>query len=912
MIPKLFISYSHADLEALQSMSRFLEPMQRNLQIDSWDDRRIKASDDWQSEINNALESANAAILLLSQDFINSSFIASDELPRILSRHKDEGLEIFMVVLNKCQWDWNEDLKRIQAVNNPKNPWYGLDRIEAESVWLSLSERLRDLTSSSRGNSNDQSRIKFINFPRRGQFYVNRANEFDCINDLLSAKDEEIPILLSGLGGIGKTSLALEYCYSRRDSINHAIWISAETEADISASYAAVSRELNLDYSGAGISTFAQTLGEWISKHENSILVLDNLEPSTSHIFERLFSHRLEGTVIVTSRQNDLPVLGKCRRFEPSLLSIEEGIALLSERVDSQARARSSLTSMSNLVEVAGGFPLALELIASYVNTVGCSYDEYYALLSESKGRFPDDTHAFKNERFLKDAWGIILQRLELHSPTSAQILKMASLLSTENIPIELFIRELHNSDIVELDKFATSNLIEVAEILVPLRNYSLVSQGTKNNSFSVHSLVQRAVRTAMTETERLGIMQQVFSAMLHFLVIPESENWGVYERFSSHFDAILSWLVSEGQYEEASARMYQYLSFYFGDIGDQRQRVRCMELAMEVANQLPKSEENVDRLARILGSLASIRRDSDDFEGAKEAYESVLELMYASKPAVSTEIGVLQCNLGNTEKELGSYESSTSRLQIARNIQEELARSEDERLAKANRWNLTHTLVNLGDLNEVQGFYEVAEDFYTQAYKIRKEMKPNDPDSFLPLHCLGSIYLRTDRLSEARKAFLETIACRRHSMDRRSGAIGKSMSCLSRVLIGLEKSSLALGLAKKARAIIKDEKGVAHADYAQSTFNLGLAYLSSDFEKGIDYLLESLVVRRRCFAKHSAHHEVAESEIALGKAYLAINQKRRAKDFLARGLAILKVVRCEGHAEILEVEHLLKSLEPG
>src|SRR5262245_50873128 len=81
---QVFISYSHKDKEWLERLLIFLNPLERNGIIKCWADTKIDAGGKWKQEIKQAIESASAAILLISADFIASDFIATDELPPLL------------------------------------------------------------------------------------------------------------------------------------------------------------------------------------------------------------------------------------------------------------------------------------------------------------------------------------------------------------------------------------------------------------------------------------------------------------------------------------------------------------------------------------------------------------------------------------------------------------------------------------------------------------------------------------------------------------------------------------------------------------------------------------------------------------------------------------------------------------
>ena len=85
---RLFISYSHHDAKWLERLQVHLKPIVREGSIDVWSDLRIRPGSQWRNEVNDALDAANIAILLVSADFMNSDFIAEVELPKLLSTAK--------------------------------------------------------------------------------------------------------------------------------------------------------------------------------------------------------------------------------------------------------------------------------------------------------------------------------------------------------------------------------------------------------------------------------------------------------------------------------------------------------------------------------------------------------------------------------------------------------------------------------------------------------------------------------------------------------------------------------------------------------------------------------------------------------------------------------------------------------
>jgi hypothetical protein len=121
MRDKVFISYSHKDREWLERLQVHLKPLMRDHQINIWDDTRIVPGAKWHDEIQNALQSAKVAVLLISPDFLASDFIVNEELPALLHAAEQDGAVILPVVLRHSLF-FTTKLANFQAVNNPNKP----------------------------------------------------------------------------------------------------------------------------------------------------------------------------------------------------------------------------------------------------------------------------------------------------------------------------------------------------------------------------------------------------------------------------------------------------------------------------------------------------------------------------------------------------------------------------------------------------------------------------------------------------------------------------------------------------------------------------------------------------------------------------------------------------------------------
>ena len=113
--PNVFISYNHKDENWKDKLVSHLGVLQHENLLNTWDDRCIGAGEDWFQKIQEAIDAASVAILLISADFLTSKFILNEEVPRLLELREKKGLRIFPVITRPCAWDEVKWLAKMQA-----------------------------------------------------------------------------------------------------------------------------------------------------------------------------------------------------------------------------------------------------------------------------------------------------------------------------------------------------------------------------------------------------------------------------------------------------------------------------------------------------------------------------------------------------------------------------------------------------------------------------------------------------------------------------------------------------------------------------------------------------------------------------------------------------------------------------
>jgi hypothetical protein len=143
----IFVSYSHSDEHWLKRLQVHLKPLTRDGRIDLWDDTQLQVGDEWREEIERAIKSCQAAVLLVSADFMASDFIDKDELPPLLRAAREKGVRIFPVIISSSYYS-SSSLGKFQAVNLPSEPLDLMTRGEQEKVFDKLHSAIRSILQS--------------------------------------------------------------------------------------------------------------------------------------------------------------------------------------------------------------------------------------------------------------------------------------------------------------------------------------------------------------------------------------------------------------------------------------------------------------------------------------------------------------------------------------------------------------------------------------------------------------------------------------------------------------------------------------------------------------------------------------------------------------------------------------------
>ena len=143
---RVFVSYNHKDKRWLERLKVHLTPLKQH-NVDAWDDTRLKPGSKWRQEIQRAVNKANAAVLLISADFLASEFIRTNELPPLLEAAQEKGALILLIIVSPCLFQTEPELSQFHAVNDPSSSLVSVPEGEQEAVFVRAAQALLDQAS---------------------------------------------------------------------------------------------------------------------------------------------------------------------------------------------------------------------------------------------------------------------------------------------------------------------------------------------------------------------------------------------------------------------------------------------------------------------------------------------------------------------------------------------------------------------------------------------------------------------------------------------------------------------------------------------------------------------------------------------------------------------------------------------
>jgi tetratricopeptide (TPR) repeat protein len=553
-------------------------------------------------------------------------------------------------------------------------------------------------------------------------------------------------VALIGLGGVGKTSVAVEYVYRYHADYELVWWVNGAQPTSLLADLAILATKLGLA-TDAPLEAQVAALRDWLERHRRWLLVLDNVE-GPQQVAEVLPRSAI-GQVVITSRAGvGWETLASVLPVE--VLAPADAAGLLLARVGETGPAAE--TAATRLAATLGGLPLALEQAGAYVAATGTvTLTGYAELFATRELELLKRGQPLGYQHTVATTWSLLLQRLREAEPAAVDLLTLASFLAPDDLPQPLL--TAHADLVPEPVAATTADPLALADAVAALRQFSLVR--VVADGLYVHRLLQTVVRAALDADA--GRAWAAAAIRLVRASFPDRSNevgnWPECQRLLPHVLAV----AGHGQRLEVEVEAWLWLlnqaAGYLWGRGQYRQALTLDEQTV-TGRQRVLGYDHLDTL-RSMHNLATTRQELGDFQGARELHEQTLAARQRVLGTDHPDTLWSMNNLAETYRDLGD-------LQGARELQKQTLAAR-RRVLGANHPDTLTSMHNLATTRQELGDLDGARELHEQTLAAYQRVLGTDhPDTLRSMNNLAETYRDLGDLQAAHELHEQTLTARR------------------------------------------------------------------------------------------------------------------------------------------------------
>jgi tetratricopeptide (TPR) repeat protein len=455
------------------------------------------------------------------------------------------------------------------------------------------------------------------NVPQRNKNFTGRV---DLLGALRTQVTSEVTVVLAhalhGMGGVGKTQLAIEYAYRYASDYQVIWWIPADQIPLVRSSLAALAPRLGLDDVAPGRVEDAvsavldalrrgQPFDRWLVIFDNADQpeeIRDLIPTGTGHVIVTSRNHRWQSVADVV---------------EVDVFTRQESLDFLSRRVPNVGA-----DAANRLSEELGDLPLALEQAAALQVESGMSVDEYLELLAKESSKVLAENPPADYPVPVAAAWSLSVARLQEQMPFAWELLRRLAFFGPE--PIQ---RDLLKNGRYVLGPPLQADLgdaIMLSRATRELGRYALARVDNNRRTLQIHRLIQKLIRDDIDIRQAGGIRHEA-----HLLLAAadpdepdDPEDWPRYDELLAHIvpSEVLGCTGADPR------RLVRNVVRYLFVVGDLR---TCDALSSEALDRwtAQSGPDDVDVLV-LAGQRAALLWTQGDYAGAYELRTATLERM--------------------------------------------------------------------------------------------------------------------------------------------------------------------------------------------------------------------------------------------------------------------------------------------
>jgi tetratricopeptide (TPR) repeat protein len=645
----------------------------------------------------------------------------------------------------------------------------------------------------------------------RNPNFTGRKNLLNTLRKSLTSGQSPFSILaIHGLGGVGKSQIALEYVYQYASDYEIIWWIQAENTTTLAADFAGLASELELPEKDAKEqSVVIAGVRRWLEKNINWLLVYDNAENVDN--LRNFLPQGKSGDVLITSRNpnwNDVAI-----SFKVEVFSSQEAVNFLCERT-----GQNDQVTAESLAETLGYLPLALAQAGAYIKNAGKSFAAYQEMYREYQQKVLErgkPLTGYKNT--VATTWEISFEQVKNQSSAAIALLNLCAFLAPDNIPRAPLQKSIRDLSDINIDSLADP--FDFDDAVIALQSYSLID--AIEDGISIHRLVQVITRYRLSEANRKALAQIALQIIYNAWPSDPSirESWSECELLLPHgyatFENFKNLRIEPKNLVPLLDNMSNYLysrAFY----NDAEQLYRHT-LAIREKHLGPEHPD----VATNLNNLAILLKDKADYAAAEPLYRRALAIMEKHLGSEHADVAVILNNLAALLHTLGNSSEAEPLYRRGLEIR--------EKQLGPNHPDVANSLYALAIFLQAKGQYGEAEPLYRRALEIReKKLGPKHPRTAQSLHHLGSLLQTQGNYDDAELLYRRALEIREEELGPDHPRTAQSLNNLASLHLTLGRYSDAERLYRRALEIRKKRLGPDH-------------HLTKATRKNLEALLEEM-----------------------------------------------------------------------
>ncbi|MFI1996700.1 tetratricopeptide repeat protein [Actinoplanes sp. NPDC020271] len=740
--------------------------------------------------------------------------------------------------------------------------------------------------------------------------FVGRQAELDLLDQQLH--HQRAPVVtqaIFGLGGVGKSELALQYATRHADRYPLIWWAAADNDDSLQESLADLARRLEPAHAQHATTTVhaASWALQWLQSHQGWLLILDDVEEraTVAPVLGQVCRH---GSVIITTRR-DINWRGSATPLPLDLLTLQASIELLRGFIGESGEPQA----LAELAAEVGHLPLALEQAGAYIAQQRITVARYLGLL---RARPAEAFHAVDEggeaSRTIARVWDLTFTAIGGKNPQALTLLRTLAYFAADNIPRHLLSGNRANADAVD-------------KALGLLASYSMIKLDQRH--IAVHRLVAAVLREQATDEQDDDAETPAAAAtsILAAAIPPgnphiDIDTWPAWREVVPHIDA-LARAVPSTQATVATASLLTRSAFFASSQGQhnvalpqERQALAIVEAHLgsghpivasilynlgQSLTALGKPDEALPLLQRGLAIMEAVRgpEHPDVATGLSHVARVMVELgrpadalplrdreLAIDRAALGADhptVAIALNNLAGTLEALGRPDEALPMREQALAISE-AAYGPDHPVVAVRLGNLATALTAVGRATDALPLHE-------RALAISEALLDKDhPDIAIRLNNLALTLEALGRPAQA-------LPMRRRALTITEAALGPDhptvalrLNNLAQTLNDLGNPTEALPLQQRALAISKAALGANHPTVAVQVGNLAQTIENSG------RAAEALPLRHRALAITETalgpeHPDTATGLLNLAAALTSTGKPDEALPLAQRALRILE-----------------------